>query len=225
LQLRDRGRGLGIGDAQRFERSIERCPSLLEVVHGAGARQCLDAAHARADARLFRDHKRSDVARRPHVRAAAELDAEPGHGDDPHLLAVLLSEEGHRAGLDRLLGGSLFSLHGPVQEHLLVDHVLDGAPVVLRQRLDVRDVEAQPVGRDEGAGLPHVRAEPGAQGGVELMGGGVVAARRIACGFVDLGPYQRADRQRCRGPHLVHTRSGGRQPCHCRHLGHRRAVR
>ena len=42
------------------------------------------------------------------------------------------------------------------------------------------EVETQPVRVDQGAGLTHARAEVLAQGGVEQMGGGVVALGRLS---------------------------------------------
>ena len=56
-----------------------------------------------------------------------------------------------------------------------------------RGRFGLGVVEAQVVGRDERAGLADVFAEHVAEGGVEQVGGGVVAGRVGASGAVDLG--------------------------------------
>ena len=76
---------------------------------------------------------------------------------------------------------------GRVAIDLFVHDALDVAPLVVGERLEVREVEAQPIRRDERAGLAHVRAQPLAQRGVQQVRGGVVAARRIASVGIDIG--------------------------------------
>ena len=58
-----------------------------------------------------------------------------------------------------------------------------------RDRVEGNEVEAQPIGRDERAGLFDVRAEHVAQRGMQQVRGGVVAARRVPEGDVDIGAH------------------------------------
>ena len=74
---------------------------------------------------------------------------------------------------------------------LLVDAPLDAPQLLGRDRLEVREVEAQAVGRDQRTLLLHVRAEHLAQRGVQQVRGGVVAADVLAAGVVDLRADQR----------------------------------
>ena len=62
----------------------------------------LDAAHPGADAALAGDDEAADLAARPAVRPAAQLEAVVLDPDRPHRLAVLLVEERVGALLDRL---------------------------------------------------------------------------------------------------------------------------
>ena len=57
---------------------------------------------------------------------------------------------------------------------------LDLVDLVARHRREVHEVEAQPIGRDQRARLLDVRAEHLPQRGVQQVGGGVVAAGRVA---------------------------------------------
>ena len=144
----------------------------------------LDAPQVRADRALADDLDRADVAGRPHVRAAAELDRRAGL-EDAHDVAVLVAEEGDRA---QLLGLGLRRLEGPhrrVGQRLGVGQALDLLDLLGRDRLVVGEVEAQPVGRDERPGLLDVVAEHLAQRVVQQVGGGVVAPGRVAAGDVD----------------------------------------
>ena len=74
-----------------------------------------------------------------------------------------------------------------VPDDLLVDDALDAIELVARDRLEVHEVEAQAVGRDERARLLDVGAEHLAQRGVEQVRRRVIAARRVADVGVDLG--------------------------------------
>ena len=69
--------------------------------------------------------EQADVAGRAHVRAAAQLHAEARNRHDADAVAVLLAEQRHRAGRDRLLGRSHLGLHRRVAIDLLVDDPLD----------------------------------------------------------------------------------------------------
>src|SRR5690606_6349 len=158
----------------------------------------LDAPHPGRDGLLGRDHERPDAAGAVDVRAPAQLD---GHGpfpavdaDHAHVLAVLLAEEHHRALAPRLGDRHDAPRHGQVGLHPAVHELLDLRELRRRQRVSVREVEAQAVGRDERAGLRHVRAQHAAQGGVQQVRGRVVLLRLVA-GGVDHGPHPGARRE------------------------------
>ena len=72
-----------------------------------------------------------------------------------------------------------------VLQHDGVGHVLDRRDLLGRHRLGVREVEAQPVGRDQRALLRDVRAQHLAQRLVQQVGGGVVGARGRAARVID----------------------------------------
>ena len=71
------------------------------------------------------DGEEADVAGGADVRAAAQLQAEARDRHDAHLVAVLLAEQRHRAGRDRLLRVLHLGLHRRVPQDLLVDDALD----------------------------------------------------------------------------------------------------
>src|SRR5262249_2682005 len=67
------------------------------------AREGLDPAYSRRDPLLGDEPEWADLPGAREVRAAAQLHAEVSHPDDSNLLAVLLPEERHRSGADRLV--------------------------------------------------------------------------------------------------------------------------
>ena len=113
---------------------VEEAPDALE---GLEARPCegersepgerFDAAYASGDPGLLGDEERADFAGGADVRAAAQLGAERAiaDGDDPHAVAILLAEERHRAGGDRLLRVADRGSDRLVAENRLVDDLLD----------------------------------------------------------------------------------------------------
>ena len=128
----------------------------------------------------------ADLGGRAHVRAAAQL-ARVGAVadlDHAHDLAVLLAEQRHRAEALGLLEGGGDRAHGVVGGDPRVDGVLDVAQLLRAERARVREVEAQLVRADVGAGLADVGAEALAQRGVQQVGGGVVALGRVPCRVV-----------------------------------------
>ena len=86
----------------------------------------------------------------------------------------LASRDGQDLGLDR-----------QVAQHALVGQVLDLPALVGRHGRQVREVEAQPIGRDQRALLRDVRAQHLAQRPVQEVGGRVVAADGVAALDVD----------------------------------------
>src|SRR5690606_1598553 len=63
----------------------------------------LDAPNTGRNPALGGDLEQADVARAPHVRAAAQLGREVAEPEHAHAVAVLVAEERDRAGRDRLV--------------------------------------------------------------------------------------------------------------------------
>ncbi len=120
---------------------------------------------------------------RSDVRAAAKLLAVEaarrgvvGNGDDADVgFRILVAEEGERAG-----GESVVDVHDvradfEILADFFVHLLLDIGDFARIDGGEVRKIEAQVIGRDERAGLLHVRAEDVAQRGVHQVRGRVVA--------------------------------------------------
>src|SRR5690606_15529305 len=189
-QLRNCVGGLFFGSADGLDEPRKRCETFLVEPNGPGARDGLDAADAGGHAAFARDGERADVAGRAHVRAAAQLHAEAGNRDHAHAITVLLAEQRHRTGCHGFFRRSHFGRHRRVAIDLLVDDALDGRALVDGQRLRVREVEAQPIRRDERARLADVRAQHLSQRGVEQVRGRVIAPRSVAHRCVHAGVYR-----------------------------------
>ena len=104
---------------------------------------------------------RTARSRRSSARASRRTTRceKPWNLDYAHLVAVLLTEEHHRAELARLVDRRHERAHREVLEDRLVDDLLDRLPLVRGQRRRVGEVEAQLVRPDGGARLAHVVAE------------------------------------------------------------------
>ena len=105
---------------------------------------------------------------------------------DAHAVAVLLAEQRHRAGVERLIEIHDVGVDFDVLQDLLVDQPLNFSQLFGIGVGVVREVEAQPIGIDDAAGLLDVRSEHFAQRGVEQMRGGVIAHGGVAQIAVDL---------------------------------------
>ena len=93
------------------------------------------------------------------MRASAELHREARHAHDAHDVAVFLGEERHRASLLGLVKAHVRDLDVLALEDDLVDECLDVSELLRRDRLEVREVEAQAVRRDRRAGLVDLVAD------------------------------------------------------------------
>ena len=135
-----------------------------------------------ADAPLPGDDEPADLAGRPAVRPAAQLEAVVLDPDRAHGLAVLLVEEGVGALLDGLGHRHERDRHRAIVADDGADLVLDGALLVVGQRPVERVVEAQVVGRHERAGLAGAPRRPrcAAPGGAGACPCGCASCGRVA---------------------------------------------
>ena len=160
--------------ADRLGGPFEHLEALANEGVRAGARDGLDAPLPRSDAPLAGDDEAADLAGRPAVGAAAQLEAVVLDADRPDRLAVLLVEEGVRAVRDRLGHAHERDGDGPVVADDAPDLVLDGALLVVAERPVEREVEAQVVRGDERARLAgpfpdHVPQRPMQQVGPRVV--------------------------------------------------------
>ena len=149
---------------------------------------------------LRHDPEIADIAGTAHMGSAAEFDRPGGlvalgraHRHHPHLVAVFLPEQCHRAGFHRRLRG-----HQPCRDLRVfadagVHHRLDPGQFVGRDRARLRHVEAQPVGRVQAAFLRHVGAEFAPQRLMQQMRRGVMRADRRAPRMIDRGDDRGVD--------------------------------
>src|ERR1700730_17392109 len=185
---------------------------LFDVVERSLARERLDAAHAGGDAALAHDLEKPDVPGALHVRAAAQLHRELAHAQHPHVLVVLLAKQRDGARAPRALVVHDARFRGDVGADLRVHEPFDLAQLRGRERLEMREIEAQPVGRHQRSFLLYVGAEYLAQRRVQQMRGAVIERRRLAPGAVHVSLEGVADtnaalldvtRVRMRGAALV----------------------
>ena len=182
--------------------------------------------------------EQADVARTAHVRAAAELGGEIADLKNTHAVAVLVAEERERARCDGFVVRNDANMRVAVQADLLVDERLDPRELGRTHGLVVREVEAQPIGRDERALLLDVLAEHSPQRRMQQVRRGVIQHDRCAPLRVDRAPAtrspiaKRAGRRRVptwprRAPELLRVRMTANarrllsRACPCRRPGRR----
>ena len=170
--------------AQQVAGTAEQLLLLLDVLERAVARHRLDAPEVGADRSFAHDLDRTDETERVDVRTAAQLDRRAGI-EHPHGVAVLLTEERDRAEPLGLGLARLEVTHRDVGDDLRVREPLDLDQLLGGDRLVVAEVEPQPVGRDQRAGLLHVGTEHLAQRPVQDVRGRVVAPDAVAPDAVD----------------------------------------
>ena len=149
---------------------------LAQQAHGLRAGDRLDAPHVGGARRLAEDVKEADLGSRAHVRTAAQLARVLALADlhHAHDLAVLLSEQRHRAQPLGLLERRRDRAHRIVGQDPLVHAVLDIPELLLAQALAVAEVEAELVRADIGARLAHVGADALAQRRLKQVRGRVI---------------------------------------------------
>ena len=176
---------------------------------------CLDTANACRD-RAFRDDRdQTDVSSPRDMRAAAKLDRErraipigcilaisgpisESHGYNANLVTILLAEQGAGAGLHRVIQAHLAGHDGHIVEDRLVRGILDSREVFDSNRFLVREVEAQPVRRDERSFLRDVLAERESQSFVEQVRGRMIGANGSAPRMVDPAVHDNPDLESAR---------------------------
>ena len=119
----------------------------FDLQHGGCARDRLDAAHAGGDAAFAHDLEEADIAGARDVRAAAELGREVPETEHPHVAVVFLAEERHRARCDGIVIRHHARIRRGVGADFSVHELFDVAQFRRRHGLEVREIEAQPVGR------------------------------------------------------------------------------
>lgn len=124
------------------------------------------------------------------MRAAADLETERvsvGYLDDPDRVTILVAEERQRASTDGRLVGVLSLYDSSILADLLVDEELDLPHLIIGNRLDVGEVESQPIGCDERARLSNVGSKHLPECGVQHVGRRVVSGRVLSANGVDVG--------------------------------------
>src|SRR5690606_34075003 len=140
----------------------------------AFARHGLDTADAGGNAAFRNDLEETDIAGAADVGAAAQLGGELAELEHPYRIAVLLAEQRHGAAVDGLVVTHMLDMGGRIGADLLVHQPLDLGQLLGPDRLEMREVEAQPVGRDQRALLGDVGAQHRAQHGMQQMSGRMV---------------------------------------------------
>ncbi len=164
---------------------------LAEVLQRAFAGDGLHAAHARGNAAFFQNLDQPNLAGGRGMRASAQFGGEVANPDHAHLVTILFAEQRHGVILvdgyiDRHI---LDDFNLSVAQHFLVDEIFNVLQFLVFDRSEMREIEAQMIGRHQRAGLLDVLAQHFAQARVQQVGGGVVAHGS----FADLR-YQRPHR-------------------------------
>ncbi len=200
---------LSIAYVQELCQAVES-PLLFSVVgEGPDPRHRLDAPRPRRHAPFADGLEQADVARAPHVRAAAKLLRKPPVGDRDHadFVTVLLAKERHGAGVDRRAKFHFLGHDFLVLKHVLVHQNLDVEQVLRVERRVVREVKAQPVGRHQRPCLLDVRPERVPEGGVKQVRAGMVASDGVTTFGVDASLHGHIDAQRKPGSSFVNNES------------------
>ena len=190
---------------------------------GGVAGQRLDPAHAGRDAGIASTEIRPMSPVRltcvpPHSSTdqPSVLPDALAHRHHAHLVAVFLAEQRARAGRDGVVDRHQPRGDGRILQHDVVGDVLDLFQFLRRDRLGMREVETQPVGRDQRALLRDVIAEHLAQRLVQQMRGGMVLPDGDAARVIDLQQQRVADFDRALLHLDRHARTDRRLSSACR---------
>src|ERR1700724_1087890 len=116
----------------------------LLLRRGAGPQ--LDPTDARANAPVTGNQRDADLTAPFDMSPTAELTGPIAEGDDPNQIAVLLVEQRHRAGGNRLVQRKLLDTPDKVCANLLVQQRGDPVDLVHGQRARETEVERRGLG-------------------------------------------------------------------------------
>ena len=128
---------------------MRRFVEVLKVRERAAAGERLHPPHTRGERSIGDDLEDADVAGAVDVASAAEFARPVAGGDDAHHVAVFFAEHRYGAALLRIGDGHDCLRDFDVLANLLIHDVFDRFQLLVRERLVIRVVEAQAVGRDE----------------------------------------------------------------------------
>src|SRR6201996_98563 len=188
----------GIVTAARQQlRQLAKAAFLVgHVSQSPSAGDRLDTTNAGGDTRLADDLEQADIARTADMRTAAELGGELAHLQYTYFVAVLLAEQRDGAEVDRFVVAHVMDFRGVVAANLFVDHRFDLRKFVATERLEMREVETQALGRNFRALLRNVFAEQLAQGRMQQMRSRVIEHDRLTARGIHAGLHGVADTQR-----------------------------
>ncbi len=130
------------------------------------------------------DLQKTDISGPSYVSPPAELATHLSHPDHTDSLPVPLVEDRRRPRFHRFRKGKDPGLDGEIRPDHPVGLVLDPCQFLLVDPGEVGEIEPEPFGVHQGAGLFDMVPEDRLQGGLEEMGPGVVGLRRPT-GFVE----------------------------------------
>jgi len=165
---------------------------LLVAVHGVQrqlAHGSLDPADAGGNGRLALDAEGTHLSGVIHMGAAAEFHGHAAHFHHADHVAILLAEHGHSALLLGLLNGKDLRHHGDALQNGIVDDLIHLRKLLRGNGLKVGEVEPQPVGLHQRAGLMHMVAQHLLQCSVQQVRGAVGTPDALAAFGIDGGRY------------------------------------
>ena len=175
---------------------LERVEALLDQLVGASPGDRFDAADAGGRAAFAGDQEQADIAGLVDVRAAAQLVGEKSLlAGSPMVMVRTVSpyfspNSAMAPSPIACCSGLMAMFRRIIAQDGPVDAGFDLLQLLGCHRLRVGEVEAQPVGGDQRAGLAGMLAQHAAQLGVQQVGGGVVAHDVLAALGVHPGDRQ-----------------------------------
>ena len=122
---------------------------MFQLRHRPAAGEGLDPPHPSSHTRFGHHPKHSDLTRVKAMSPPAQLLAEGLDAHHPNLFSVLVTEEGQSAGRDRFLDTHDLCAHRIVHTDVLIDDGFNLINISRGERLEMRKIEPQPVGRHE----------------------------------------------------------------------------
>ena len=160
--------------AQQIGDFIQSRFFFADVGQGTGTGHRFNTPYAGGHAAFGNDLEHTDVTGPTGMRAAAQFGRERAHLQHAHFFAVLLAKQRHRAKVQRFLHAHVMHFHRDIAADLGIDQGFHLGQLGARHRLEMREVETQPLGRDLRAPLRHMITQHLAQRGVQQMGRTVI---------------------------------------------------